>query len=216
MPDPKKRKPLVQKVLSGSMTTREHKDEGKFQRDFVSAGFQDEVTQGDAMRATRRAEDKALETSVGIGQFGKRTFPQAVQPGYALPVYRRNDEIQARLSRRRRSLGQPFFTDPGSGEVDFNQAPLPYVIADPHDSSNRGKNRDRAIFPAKINQQAFTGNSQDPYTSFSTTKDVANREAARKDSREIAAMKGNPVKTILSEIWRTLSKPGRHSPNRKK
>jgi hypothetical protein len=190
MPEPKKKR---------------HPDEGKVAYNLVSQKLMNEVTPQEGAAEVRREERDALGTAVRNDQFGRRTFPTATGAGYATPTYRRTEELQARLSRKKRSIGQPFFTDPGSGIIDFDQAPLPYVQA----STTAADRTDRATYPATIDPQAFTGSERDPFT-FSTTKDVERRELERKDRREIAAMKSNPVKTILSEIWRTLGrKPGR-------
>lgn len=199
MPEPKKKRPLAHKALpeQDSMAPSQHPDEGVVKRDFVSAGYQDEVSIQDAANEVKRSEHERLKGAVLNDAFGRRTFPSAVNAGYATPTYRSTQEIQARASREKRSIGQPFFTDPGSGEVDLNQAPHPYVFA----STTANDRMDRSTWPATINPQAFTGNKMDPFgADVQMARDVERREAARKDKRDEKAQASNPIKTIIGEI----------------
>jgi hypothetical protein len=202
------------------MAPRRHPDEGKQSRDFVSAGYANEISQQEAADEVKRAKSDALEESVHQQQFGRRTFPPPMGASnfqYATPTYRRNDERQAATSRKTRSFGQPFFTDPGSGEVDFNQVPLPYVFAAPASAKDEHAMNDKATWPAVMDPEMFTGRRNDPfYGGGSTDFDLAKRENIRQTSHELWKAKNQPVRTILKEIWRSLGKPGRHSPNYRK
>jgi hypothetical protein len=205
-----KKKRAVQQALEGAMLPREHPDEGKVHTDYVPTKEDlGEVTPKMAAEDVARAKDKALETSIYNQQFGRRTFPPALDFRYATPTYTRNDERQAATARETRSYGQPFFTDPGSGEVDFNQEILPYVFGNP-------LRDDRSSFPATINKQGFTQTDKDPFRLDTSDAEFTKRARAQSDAADLRKMRANPLKTMLSEMWRVLGVPGRHSPNYKK
>jgi len=210
-PRPKKQR-LLQQVLDTSMLPRVHPDEGKVARDFNPLMYETRVTRERARENIEAAQDQAIETSVLNQQFGRRTFPP-VAGSYAAPTYMDNNEVQQRVQRKQRSIAQPFYTDPGSGEVDFNQVPHPYVFAVESGYSGATRERDYAEYPAAINKHAFSGNRKDPYTSMH----IAEKEAIRPDL-VLEWMKSNPVKATAAEalkfVMKLLDRPSGR--NRKK
>jgi len=138
-----KKKSLQQRVLEKAVGV--HPDEGRMMRDHIPMGkIGTEVSQDYARQSITADYDRALEASIEADKYGRRTFPSALNVGGATPMYRGTQERANRIRRQHIAKMQPFYTDPGSGEVDYNQPMHPYVFA-----SDSGMDRmDKATWPA--------------------------------------------------------------------